>query len=109
MDGYIDRQVLQNIANAIREKNGSSDTYKPNEMADAILNISDTPNLQNKQVTITENGITRIVPDEEYKGMNEVNINVEVYDNFAISYQEDTQTIVITSPQYVETADNRRF
>jgi hypothetical protein len=65
--------------------------------------------LQSKDVTITENGTTRVVPDEDYKGMNEVNVSVEVYDNFAVSYQEDTQTVVITSPQYIETADNRRF
>lgn len=65
--------------------------------------------LQSKDVTIIENGTTRVVPDEGYKGMNEVNVSVEVYDNFATSYQEDTQTIVITSPQYIETADNRRF
>lgn len=30
---------LTNIANAIRGKNGSSDTYKPSEMADAITNL----------------------------------------------------------------------
>lgn len=37
--GLIDTQNLINIADAIREKNGSSDTYKPNEMATAISNI----------------------------------------------------------------------
>lgn len=39
MDGYIERQTLQDIADAIREKNGSSDTYKPSEMASAIRGI----------------------------------------------------------------------
>lgn len=39
MDGYIDKQALQDIADAIREKNGSSDTYKPSEMAEAIERI----------------------------------------------------------------------
>lgn len=39
MDGYIKRQTLQDIADAIREKNGSSDTYKPSEMAEAIRGI----------------------------------------------------------------------
>lgn len=39
MDGYIERQTLQDIADAIREKNGSSDTYKPSEMAEAIRGI----------------------------------------------------------------------
>lgn len=35
----INQNNLQNIANAIREKNGLSDTYKPGEMADAISSI----------------------------------------------------------------------
>lgn len=39
MDGYVDRQALQDIADAIREKNGSSDTYTPSEMAEAIRSI----------------------------------------------------------------------
>ena len=34
-----DPQHYTNIANAIRGKNGSSDTYTPAEMADAILAI----------------------------------------------------------------------
>ena len=34
-----DSQHYTNIANAIRGKNGSSDTYTPAEMADAILAI----------------------------------------------------------------------
>lgn len=39
MDGYINRQTLQDIADAIRTKNGSEETYKPSEMADAIRDI----------------------------------------------------------------------
>jgi hypothetical protein len=39
MDGYIKRQTLQDIADAIREKNGNSDIYKPSEMASAIRGI----------------------------------------------------------------------
>lgn len=35
----IDDNNLTNIANAIREKNGTTETYKPSEMADAILEI----------------------------------------------------------------------
>jgi hypothetical protein len=40
MNGYVARQTLQDIADAIREKNGSSGTYTPSEMAEAILNLS---------------------------------------------------------------------
>jgi hypothetical protein len=39
MDGYVNRQALQDIADAIREKNGSEETYKPSEMAEAIRGI----------------------------------------------------------------------
>ena len=36
----IDDTNLMNIADAIREKNGTSNIYKPSEMASAIQNIS---------------------------------------------------------------------
>lgn len=35
----IDNSHLTDIANAIRSKNGSADTYKPREMAEAIAAI----------------------------------------------------------------------
>mgnify|MGYP003291661894 CR=1 FL=1 len=35
----IDNSHLTDIANAIRSKNGSTDTYKPREMAEAIATI----------------------------------------------------------------------
>ena len=37
---FTDEQNYQDIADAIRSKNGSSDTYLPSEMADAIMDIS---------------------------------------------------------------------
>lgn len=37
--GITDEKNYQDIADAIREKNGSSDTYTPSEMADAIRGI----------------------------------------------------------------------
>lgn len=51
---------LESIANAIREKNGTENTYKPGQMADAIKAISGggiTPT-GTKQISITENGTT---------------------------------------------------
>ena len=38
----VNEENLTNIANAIRENNGETTTYKPSEMAEAILN-SGTP------------------------------------------------------------------
>lgn len=40
MKGLVKEEHLQDIADAIREKNGSTDTYKPSEMASAIRGIS---------------------------------------------------------------------
>lgn len=36
----VEEQYLQNIANAIRGKNGLTDTYTPEQMSTAISNIS---------------------------------------------------------------------
>lgn len=44
----IDDINLTNIANAIRDKNGLTDTYKPNEMANAISNITINEDLTNE-------------------------------------------------------------
>ena len=46
-----DETAIQNIANAIREKNGSTDTYKVSEMASAIGEIS---GLDNNVVTFSQ-------------------------------------------------------
>lgn len=40
--GLIDQQVLADIANAIREQNGAHATYKPSEMAAAVLALDGT-------------------------------------------------------------------
>ena len=46
----VSEENLTNIANAIKEKNGETTTYKPGDMAGAIQNIS------SGSLTITENG-----------------------------------------------------
>lgn len=54
----IDETNLTNIANAIREKNGSVATYKPNQMAAAIQDISASEDLTNEldtQKTLLDN------------------------------------------------------
>ena len=56
---FIDDSILTAIANAIRTKLSSSDTYKPSEMATAIGSISGgiTPT-GTKSISITANGTT---------------------------------------------------
>lgn len=56
----ISDSILTDIADAIRSKNGTEDTYKPSEMPDAIEAIIGggiTPT-GTKQISITENGTT---------------------------------------------------
>lgn len=67
---------LTDIANAIRDKKGTSDTYKPSEMANAIKNIEcgAEPILQDIVVSpkTTEQTIT---PSEDYDGIGQVKVN----------------------------------
>ena len=39
MNVLIEERYMQDIADAIREKNGTEDTYKPSQMADAVRGI----------------------------------------------------------------------
>ena len=64
----INDEHLNNIAAAIREKNGTEETYLPVEMADAIRNIQNAEGLsdidelimQNTYVDYTNNRVTKI-------------------------------------------------
>ena len=66
----IDDTNLTNIADSIRNKNGSSDTYKPSEMASAISNI---------EMGIIPSGTLEINENGEYdvKYYEKANVNIE--------------------------------
>lgn len=49
-----DETAIQNIADSIRVKNGSSDTYKVSEMSDAILNIGNSIPSKAQRCTVSE-------------------------------------------------------
>lgn len=54
---------LTDIANAIRDKNGTEDTYKPSEMANAIQGISTSEDLSselNTQETLLNNQVSKL-------------------------------------------------
>lgn len=72
----ISDQYLTQIGEAIRSKNGSSDTYTPAEMASAIAAISGggSPILQNKTITPSANQQI-ITADNGYDGLEMVTIN----------------------------------
>ena len=64
------------IADAIRSKNGSNTLYKPSQMAEAInaLVVSGTVTLQDKTITPTESEQT-VTHDEGYMGLGTITVN----------------------------------
>ena len=68
----INESTMTNIANAIRAKNESTDTYKPSEMADAIEAIQGGGIIE--PLSITSNG-TYNAPDG-IDGYNPITVNV---------------------------------
>ena len=72
-----DNRNYTNIANAIRGKNGSSNTYKPEQMAGAINAIPSGTPINNQDKTVTPSESTQIITkdDNTYTGLGTVTIN----------------------------------
>lgn len=68
--------TLVDIADAIREKTGNENPITCNDFANEIRNI--TPTLQDKNITIRENGVTTLNCDSGYEGLDDVQITVSV-------------------------------
>ena len=71
----VTESSLNNIANAIRSKNGSSDTYRPGDMAAAIENI---PTVTVETLNVTANG-TYTAPTG--KAYSPVTVAIPSYDS----------------------------
>lgn len=68
----INRSNLEDIADAIREKNGESTQYKPREMAAAISDLPSGAVME--PLTVTKNGT--YTPDTGVDGFSSVEVNV---------------------------------
>ena len=73
--GLVERQNLEDIADAIRSKNGSSDTYTPAEMAQAISGIHTADEVVLVQKTVNANGQYN-ASDDSADGYSGVRVNV---------------------------------
>lgn len=75
---YTEESNFENIANAIREKNGSDSTYAPSEMASAIKDIYSPKAEEVREVIIEGNGLNTITPSEGYDVMKKVIVNTNL-------------------------------
>jgi len=100
----ITEQYLTDIADAIRQKKASEDTYNPSEMADAIESIQTAEPATLITKSITENG-TYSALDDDADGYSSVTVDVptssgvvEPFDTYEfnipadINYKDETGT-----------------
>ena len=87
---------LENIATAIRTKNGRSDSYTPGEMAAAIRAIETEPELED--ISIVANGT--YTPTAGVDGFSSAAVNVPTLNAY---YDDDT--IVLTGENVTEQDD----
>lgn len=107
---YTNDQYYMDIANAIRNKNKSSNKYKPSEMANAINSLvvsGSALNLQDKDVTPSESAQT-IKADTNYNGLGTVTVKAipssyigsNVIKNNANSLTVDAETVTVPAGYY---------
>lgn len=97
----ITESYLEDIADAIRAKNGTQNTYKPSEMAGAIDAISGggTTPTGTKEISITQNGT--ITEDVSDYASAEINVNIS-----APSPTLQTKTVTPSESTQNVSADN---
>lgn len=97
----ISDSILTDIADAIRSKNGTENTYKPAQMPDAIEAISGgiTPT-GTKQISITQNGTT--TEDVTNYAGAEITVNVPTGSTPVINSLSVTENGTYTAPSGVD-------
>lgn len=81
-------------------------TYDVRKFARVSTSVHPAPNLQEKELTINENGTYNITADEEYDGLNQVNVTVDAIENLEEEleiYNEEITEQEITINDIVET------
>ena len=109
---YTNNKYYQDIADAIREKNGTENTYTPAQMAPAIRKLAggetpgETINNQNKTVTPTESQ-QLVTADNGYTGLGTVTVNPisSTYVGTGVTRQGATTITPSDSPQIAVAAD----
>lgn len=86
----IDDTILTDIADAIREKSRTEETYYPHSMAQAILSLNNR--LQNKTVKSTQQEQT-IQAGSGYDGIGTVTVQPFKLESKSVILSEDEQTI----------------
>lgn len=89
---FIENSSLQDIADAIRIKNGSSDDYYPSEMAQAIEDISTTSNMHD---------YLRFVAIE--------NSTISITSSLAVNFEYSTDMVTWNTWTYTESNGTRTF
>jgi surface protein len=83
--GY-DKVVVNSIPNEYIIPSGTlpiteNKTYDVTEYSKVSASVYPAPNLQNKELTINENGTHKITADDEFDGLNEVSVTVDAIEN----------------------------
>ena len=69
----INDEILTNIADAIREKGGTSETLYPHEMADAILDLEAGEVADLTELTVTPSDVAQTInPVSPHNGFSKV-------------------------------------